>query len=815
MRPCTWGSRSPGRRFATLPLLAAVLFLGTMHALAQTPGFEKAVLVLQTGSTEGYCRLAFSPDGKWLASSSEHGPVILWDAATGVKVREFPPVSASITQKLPTGGILTHAVRVGRGGLAFSPDGKYIASSGKSNRDIMNGGTWGGNPLPVPPAIWEVASGKPVGEGSWTTGEDGVAHNLESPWAPNEVIAWQFAKDEVTARQFTNYFGPAQTISDNGLVGAGITEPRDKAAIEIYEVPSNRKIATLPGTFLNPWELALSADGKYLALKYQGYGLEVWDLSTLRLVATLDAKSWTADAETFSPNGKYFAASGDGDSVHIFETGTWKEIFSESYKQVYGIHELAFSPDSKRLAGVDLKLHMWDVQGLREVYEIGGTPFQSVTAVAASPDGQRLAVAQRGPSVGSQSEPTTTVEVWPLRGGRPRVLPKKTYELDEMSFSPDSTKLAASGQELLTDSNMHNGVDTFSIAGDLLLWDLLQNREVEVKAQQGTSVAGWGPSVSFSADGKQLTIGALVVTREHSSGGDSEDRPYTDYTRLMIIVDPETGTTLDEFRLGRGNALLLTQSPDGQHAVSANEQALRSWDLVNHKLDLKFQPQLPAPNQDAAENDSSPTGYRKFDEHYQNPVATALRYTPDGQGVLVAEDKSILLLDATTGAQLKRQSVDSVVRAFTYSRDGKILTSSQFEAAPRLWDPQALTSRPLESADEDCSAIAFSADGTTVVCGGTTGVILAWDTASGSLLARILRTGDGEWLVVTPEGLFDGTPEGARLAAWRLGNRCFALDQLPQTFRHLGLLQELLAGKRPKPKEDLASALGALARPAR
>ncbi|MGC2529847.1 MAG: WD40 repeat domain-containing protein, partial [Candidatus Acidiferrum sp.] len=791
-----------------------LLFLTAVQAYAQTPSVEKAVLVLQTGSTEGYCRLAFSPDGKWLASSSEHGPVILWDAATGVKVREFPPVSASITQKLPTGGILTHAVRVGRGGLAFSPDGKYIASSGKSNRDIMNGGTWSGKPLPVPPAIWEVASGKPAGEGSWTVGEDGVAHNPNSPWAPNEVVAWQFAKDEVTARQFTSYFGPAQTISDNGLVGAGITDPRDKAAIEIYEVPSNRKIATLPGTFLNPGDLALSADGKYLALKYQGYGLEVWDLSTLRLVATLDAKSWTADAETFSPDGKYFAASGDGDTVHIFETGTWKEIFSESYKQVYGIHELAFSPDSKRLAGVDFKLHVWDVQALREVYEIGGTPFRPISALAASPDSQRLAVAlQDGEYSSTQTEPRTVIEMWPLRGGAPEVLPKKTFEIDEISFSPDSTKLAASGQELATETNMHNGVNTYSIGGDLLLWDVTQKREIKVKAQEGTSVAAYGPNVSFSANGKQIVTGALVPLRRNSSSPESdEEQESASYARLLMIVDPQTGLTADELRVGRGNALLLTQSPDGQHVITANEQTLRSWDIVNHKLDAKFEPKLDPAGEAAGHAESPAQQYRKFGENYQDPAVAALRYTPDGKSLLVAEEQGpVLLLDASTGAEIKRESLATTVRAFAYSPDGKHLASAQSGATPRVWDSQSLTSRELEAHDEDCLAVAFSADGSTIVCGGDKGVILVWDAASRSLVARILRASDGRWLVITPEGLFDGTPSGNGLATWRLGNRSFAIDQWPKSFRHEGLLQELLAGKRPKPKEELASVLNASA----
>jgi WD40 repeat protein len=258
------------------------------------------------------------------------------------------------------------------GGLAFSPDGKYIASSSKSIRDIMNGGNWNG----IPPAMWEVTSGNPIGEGSWTKGEGGIAHNTDSSWAPNEVVAWQFAQDNAMARQFASYFGPAQTISANGHVGARITEPRDKAAIEILEVPSNRKLATLPGPFVNAWGLALSPDGKYLA------------------------------------------TGGDRDSVHIFETGTWKEIFTAEYKQPYGIHELVFSADSKRLAGIDQKLHVWDMEKLRELYEIGGPPLAPITAVAASPDGQRLAVARSSGLHGTwHADPEAEIELWALRGG--------------------------------------------------------------------------------------------------------------------------------------------------------------------------------------------------------------------------------------------------------------------------------------------------------------------------------------------------------------------------------------------------------------
>jgi hypothetical protein len=87
-----------------------------------------------------------------------------------------------------------------------------------------------------------------------------------------------------------------------------------------------------------------------------------------------------------------------------------------------------------------------------------------------------------------------------------------------------------------------------------------------------------------------------------------------------------------------------------------------------------------------------------------------------------------------------------------------------------------------------------------------------WDAASGEVVGRALRTPAGLWLVIAAEGLFDCSPEAQQLAAWRLGNRLFTLGELPASFRHQGLLRELLSGKRLKPKEDLASVLSALAK---
>src|SRR5579884_765171 len=77
--------------------------------------------------------LSFSPDGRWLASTSKWSPrtpaaVALWDVATGQRQRQFGQSARA------------HAA-------TFSPDGRFLAANGVYSRDVF---------------VWDVATGKEV-----------------------------------------------------------------------------------------------------------------------------------------------------------------------------------------------------------------------------------------------------------------------------------------------------------------------------------------------------------------------------------------------------------------------------------------------------------------------------------------------------------------------------------------------------------------------------------------------------------------------------------------------------------------------------
>jgi hypothetical protein len=91
---------------------------------------------------------------------------------------------------------------------------------------------------------------------------------------------------------------------------------------------------------------------------------------------------------------------------------------------------------------------------------------------------------------------------------------------------------------------------------------------------------------------------------------------------------------------------------------------------------------------------------------------------------------------------------------------------------------------------------------------GEDGSTFLWDAKTGEHLLTLISLDDGgEWMVVTPQGLFDGTPVSWNQILWRYNQETFNVAPIEwffNEFYHPGLLSDVFAGKRPKVAQDVS-----------
>src|SRR5206468_2461103 len=102
--------------------------------------------------------------------------------------------------------------------------------------------------------------------------------------------------------------------------------------------------------------------------------------------------------------------------------------------------------------------------------------------------------------------------------------------------------------------------------------------------------------------------------------------------------------------------------------------------------------------------------------------------------------------------------------------------------------------RELKGHADWVTSVTFSPDGRRLLTGSRDGTTCLWDVATGEELARLLSLDEGkDWMVVTPDGLFDGSAGGRQLVAYRIGGALtlVPVDRFFQDFYRPGLLAAL------------------------
>lgn len=344
-------------------------------------------------------KMAFSSDGALLAFESSNGGAIrIYDRLN--KSRVTTPLNAH-----KDNGVHDNRVR----SLAFSPDGKLLASSGH----------WGDNTK-----LWDVSSGEHVATiastGLVKFSPDGTLLALSSRGFTGKTELWDVKTGQLTATLSGGYpsaFSPDGTLlasdgeveeseawdSESGIQPQSPTRKVTRSGIKLWDVKTGRLITTLPGS--PPF--SFSPDGARLvsmsayesrdfyaenarggAIKtYGGNVITLWDIETRRIIDTLPQMR-TVTELAFSPDGGRIA------------TLNWKEVY------VWNVSGSPYSPPEPGLADLFDIFNAGKIVASTQLSQNKPNPFNSQTIISYAL-----------PRLGS-----TRLEIFSLTGQRVRAL---------------------------------------------------------------------------------------------------------------------------------------------------------------------------------------------------------------------------------------------------------------------------------------------------------------------------------------------------------------------------------------------------------
>jgi WD40 repeat protein/tRNA A-37 threonylcarbamoyl transferase component Bud32 len=562
-------------------IVASCSFDCTVKLWDSTRGDELHTL---HGHTAPVRTVAFSPDGKTVASCSDDRTIKLWNVGGGLLLKTLVGHTCGIMH------------------IAFSPDGKMLASASAYGLDATV-------------QLWDVASGEnvrtltkhPQGSEAVAFSPDGTI--LATAHYDGLVQIWQLS----TGKLLKKLTGHTAYIACSAFAfdprGELLVSGSGDRTLKVWDTKTWGEVRTIQEHGGDVKAAAFTRDGKSLATGSVDGTVILWDGTGQREQRRLTGhRLYGLNGLAISPDGRILALSSDRHStVQLWDVAT-DQPRALPKDNLFDVQKVALSSDGRWLAwgGFDYKVHLWDLAARKE-REVFGPYADLVSSVALSPDGKWLAWTPRDRDV-HLCKLAAPREVIRLRG--------HTETVSRVQFSPDSRMLASASQWGLTPK----------------LWDVQTGRELH-SLQGHTDFVN---AIAFSPDGKVLaTGGEKGAIRLWDTASGQEKRILEGHRDMIRDV---------AFR------------PDGRVLASVSDDSTaRLWDVAAGK---------------------------SLQELRTNRVQDAPAFSPDGQTLATAcLDGKIHMWDAYTGAAgrvLTLGPAGGSIMSIVFTPDGRHLVTGNY-----------------------------------------------------------------------------------------------------------------------------------------